>query len=269
MRSAAAIVLALALAAAGGPLFTADPAKQDLARGLEPPSRAHLFGTDVKGRDLLARVLEGARVSLAVGFAATAVSIAIGVAVGAAAGTCGGRIDAILMRTVDVLNGLPYIVFVVVLTVIFGRGLVNVFVAIGAVSWLTTARIVRQEVRALRRREFVEAARALGASPGRILVRHVIPHALGTVVVYAALTVPAAIRQEALLSFLGLGVEPPAASLGTLLREGLGALSPLRFDWWLLAIPAATLVTAVGALQALADGVRDRLDPRAARRGRG
>jgi oligopeptide transport system permease protein len=262
VRSAAALIAVIAVLSCAAPLFAPDPAAQDLARSLEPPSRAHLFGTDLKGRDLLARVLAGTRVSLAVGLAATAVAVVIGVAVGALAGYAGGRTDAALMGAVDVLNGLPFVVFVVVLTVVFGRGLANIFLAIGAVSWLGTARVVRQEVRGLVRREFVDAARALGAGHARILGRHLVPNVLGTVAVYAALTVPQAVRQEALLSFIGLGVEPPAASLGSLLRDGLGALSPLRVEWWLLAFPAAVLALAVFAMNELADAARDRLDPR-------
>lgn len=265
MRSAALTLFLLALASCLGPLLAPDPARQDLTRGLEPPSSAHIFGTDLKGRDLLARVLAGTRVSLAVGLAASAVSVAIGVALGALAGYAGGRTDALIMAAVDVLNGLPYVVFVVVLAIIFGRGLLNIFLAIGAVSWLGTARIVRADVRALVGREFVDAARALGAGHARILARHLVPNILGTVVVYAALTVPQAVRQEALLSFIGLGVEPPSASLGSLLRDGLAALSPLRVEWWLLAFPVAALVLAVWAMNALADSIRDRLDPRSAR----
>ncbi len=262
MRSGLLLLALVSLAAALGPALAPDPARQALERGLEPPSADHAFGTDLVGRDVLARVLAGTRLSLRIGLAATAVSIALGIAVGGAAGYFGGRTDAVLMAAVDVLYGLPFVAFVVVLVVVLGRGEANLFVAIGAVSWLTTARIVRAEVRSLRAREFVLAARALGAGHARILARHIVPNLLGTVIVYAALTVPLAIRQEALLSFLGLGVEPPAASLGSLLREGLGALSPGRVEWWLLAFPGALLVAVVFALNALADGLRDRLDPR-------
>jgi oligopeptide transport system permease protein len=252
----------LVLGAVLGPLLAADPDRQDLARALEPPGRERLFGTDATGRDLLARTLVGTRISLAIGLAATAVSLAIGLAWGGVAGYAGGRVEAVLMGIVDVLQGLPYVVFVAALVAVLGRGTTNLFVAIGAVGWLTTARIVRAEVKALKGREFVLAARALGASPSWILARHVIPNALGPVVVYAALTVPAAIRQEAFLSFLGLGVEPPTASLGTLLAEGVESLTPLGVDWWLLAFPGGVLVTAMLALNVLADALRDRLDPR-------
>ncbi|HVY61230.1 MAG TPA: ABC transporter permease [Planctomycetota bacterium] len=262
MRSGLAILAAIALASLLVGWLGPDPARQTLARSLEAPGREHAFGTDLVGRDLLARVLAGTRISLEIGVAATAVSVLLGIAVGALAGYFGGALDAVLMRAVDVLYGLPFVAFVVVLVLVFGRGVVNLFVAIGAVSWLTTARIVRAEVRSLRAREFVLAARALGASHARVIAVHILPNLLGTVVIYAALTVPIAIREEALLSFLGLGVEPPAASLGSLVREGLGVLSPGRFEWWLLAFPGAALVLVVAALNRLADGLRDRLDPR-------
>jgi oligopeptide transport system permease protein len=265
VRSAFAILLIISIAAALGPLVAQDPARQTRELSLEAPSRAHAFGTDDLGRDLLARVLSGTRISLAIGLAATAVSVVLGTAVGAVAGYFGGALDRLLMRGVDVLYGLPYIAFVVVLVVVLGRSIANVFIAIGAVSWLTTARIVRAEVRSLRTREFVLAARALGAGHARVIARHIVPNLLGTVVVYAAITVPLAIRQEALLSFLGLGVEPPTASLGSLLQEGLAVLSPGRVEWWLLAFPCAALVLIVFALNGLADGLRDRLDPRALR----
>jgi len=268
MRSAAATLVLVVLVAALGPFLSRDPDEQDLERKLEGPSRDRLLGTDATGRDLLARTLAGARVSLAVGLAATAVSVAVGVAVGAVAGYAGGRAERLLMGVVDVLQGLPYVVFVIVLVVAVGRGMLNLFLAIGAVSWLTTARIVRAEVKALRSREFVEAARALGAGPLRILARHIVPNVLGPVIVYAALTVPMAMRQEAFLSFLGLGVEPPQASLGTLLAEGIESLTPLRADWWLIAFPGVLLATTILALNTLADGLRDRLDPRAAGRAR-
>jgi oligopeptide transport system permease protein len=254
-----AVAGALAFAA---PIFGPDPAAQDLSCSLEPPSIGHIFGTDLAGRDLFARVLSGTRISLAIGLAATLVSVLFGVAVGSVAGYGGPRLDALLMRAVDVLYGLPYLVFVVVLGLVFGRGLLNLFFAIGAVSWLSTARIVRQEIHSLRRREFVEAARALGAGRARIFFRHLFPNVFGTLAVAAALSVPQAVRQEALLSFLGLGVEPPAASLGSLLRDGLGALTPGRFEWWLLVFPLAALIAIVAAMNALADAIRDRLDPR-------
>jgi oligopeptide transport system permease protein len=267
VRSAALVLAALALAALLGPLALPDPTLQSRGSGLLPPSAEHWAGTDALGRDLLARALAGTRISLGIGLAATLVSALLGVLVGAAAGWAGGRADALLMRLVDVLYGLPTVAFVAVLMVVLGRSSWNLFLAIGATSWLTTARIVRAEVRSLRAREFVLAARVLGASDLRIVATHVLPNLLGTVVVYAALTVPLAIRQEALLSFLGLGIEPPRASLGTLIREGLDVLMPGRVEWWLLAVPGAALVLLVFALNEGADALRDRLDPRAARAG--
>jgi oligopeptide transport system permease protein len=265
VRKALLVLVAIMAVAALAPWLAQDPAGQALERGFEAPSPAHAFGTDAVGRDVFARVLAGTRISLGIGLAATVVSVVLGMAVGAMAGYFGGRTDALLMAVVDVLYGLPFVAFVVVLVVILGRSAANLFLAIGAVSWLTTARIVRAEVRSLRAREFVLAARALGASHARVLTTHILPNLLGTAIVYAALTVPLAIRQEALLSFLGLGVEPPAASLGSLVREGLGALTPGAVEWWLLAFPGAMLVLVVGSLNALADALRDRLDPRARR----
>ncbi|GIW71805.1 MAG: hypothetical protein KatS3mg102_1347 [Planctomycetota bacterium] len=244
-------VLALLAALAGW--LVPEPDRQALEQSLVPPCLAHPAGTDLMGRDLLARTLHGLRLSLLIGLLASALAVAIGLVVGMLAGYAGGWLDALLMRTVDVLYGLPYIALVVVLMMVLGRGVANLLVALAAVGWLTTARIVRAEVRRLRAREFVEAARVLGAGPLRVLARHLAPNLLGIVLVYAALSVPAAIRQEALLSFLGLGVEPPQASLGSLLREGLGALSVLGAEWWLLAAPAGVLIALVGALNALAD----------------
>jgi len=267
VRSALGLLLSLVLAAALGPLALPDPAAQSREAGLLAPHAAHLAGTDLLGRDLLARTLEGTRISLGIGLAATLVSCLLGTAVGAAAGYYGGRLDALLMRTVDVLYGLPYVALVAVLVLVLGRSTWNLFLAIGAVSWLTTARIVRAEVLSLRSREFVLAARCLGASDLRIVLGHILPNLLGTIVVYAALTVPLAIRQEALLSFLGLGIEPPGASLGTLIREGLDVLSPGRAEWWLLAVPGVVLVLVVFALNEASDALRDRLDPRSARTG--
>ncbi len=258
-----------AAAAAAAPLVASAPADEArLERQLlSPGADGHPFGTDLLGRDLFARVLTGGRIALLVGLAATAVSLTIGVAWGAVAGFVGGRVDRALMRVVDVLYGLPYVVFVIVLVLVFGRGLANLFVAIGAVQWLSTARMVRAQVLQTKSLEFVESARALGAGPVRILVRHILPGLLGPAAVYAALTVPAAMRQEAFLSFLGLGVEPPAASLGTLLAEGVQALNPVRVDWWLIAFPAGALFLTIAALHVVADDLRDRLDPRAIGRG--
>jgi len=219
---------------------------------------AHWLGTDHLGRDLFVRTLHGMRISLLIALVATAISVLIGVAWGATAGYVGGRVDALMMRCVDVLYSLPYIFFVIVLTVLFGRSLVLLFVAIGAVGWLTMARIVRGQALALRRREFIEAAIATGASTPRILLRHVAPNVAGPVVVYASLMVPQMILYESFLSFLGLGVQEPLASLGSLVAEGASGMESAP---WMLIVPAAVLVTLLMCCNFLGDGLRDVFDP--------
>ncbi|MEY2907861.1 MAG: hypothetical protein RLZZ602_384, partial [Pseudomonadota bacterium] len=182
---------------------------QDLDLGATPPSAAHWLGTDVFGRDLLTQIMYGGRVSLAVGFIATAVALLIGVTWGAIAGYLGGRVDAVMMRIVDMLYALPFMIFIVLLMVIFGRNVLLLFLAIGAVEWLTMARIMRSQVQSLRQQEFVEAAISLGHSTGAIIRRHVVPNALGPIIVYTTLTIPSVMLLEAFLSFLGLGIQPP------------------------------------------------------------
>jgi len=236
-----------------------DPTLQHLALGAAPPSWAHLFGTDDLGRDLLARVLWGGRVSMLVGLVGTLVSLGVGVTWGAVAGYAGGAVDEAMMRCVDVLYALPYIFLVVLLRVFFERSLVMLFVALGLVQWLTMARIVRGQVLSLRQQAFVEAARALGAGGGRVVFRHLVPNTLGPVIVYATLTVPGVILQEAFLSFLGLGVQPPAASWGTLVADGAQVLA--IFPWMIL-FPALALSGTLLAFHFLGDGLRDALDPR-------
>jgi oligopeptide transport system permease protein len=232
--------------------------KTDLPAGATPPSRAHPFGTDELGRDLFTRVLYGARISFAVGLLATLVSLGIGVSYGAAAGYCGGRTDQVMMRVVDVLYGLPFMFFVILLMVLFGRNIFNLFIALGAVQWLTMARIVRGQVLSLRAREFVLAAQAVGATPLRLVARHLLPNALGPIVVYATLTVPAVMLEEAFLSFLGLGVQPPMASWGSLASEGAAAMEAYP---WLIVFPGLALTLTLLSLNFVGDGLRDALDP--------
>ena len=260
----AALLAAVAAACALGPLLLAvDPATTAPASRHLPPSAAHWFGTDALGRDLFARVLVGGRTSLLVGVAATAVSVAIGTLYGAASGYYGGRVDELLMRFVDFLYGVPYMFLVILVMLLFSdtaRGEpLPVFLALGLVQWLTMARIVRGQVLSLREREFVLAARAAGAGDLRILARHLLPNALGPVVVYATLTVPGVILLESFLSFLGLGV---SLSWGQLVAEGVAVVNPVRSFWWLLAFPSAFLAATLLALNFLGDALRDALDPR-------
>ena len=235
--------------------------RTDLRYGARPPSSAHLLGTDELGRDLLTRILYGARISFAVGILATLVSLTIGVTYGSVAGSSGGRLDHLMMRVVDILYGLPFMFFVIILMVIFGRNIFNLFVALGAVQWLTMARIVRAQVMSLKAREFVLSAQAIGASASRIVTRHLLPNALGPIVVYATLTVPAVMLEEAFLSFLGLGVQPPMASWGSLASEGAAAMETYP---WLILFPGLALTVTLLSLNFLGDGLRDALDPQVA-----
>ena len=237
----------------------ADPAAQDLALGATPPSPAHWFGTDELGRDLFSRVLHGGRISLLVGLVGTFVSLVVGVTWGAIAGYVGGRVDDVMMRVVDVLYALPYIFLVILLLVFFSKSLVMLFVALGLVQWLTMARIVRGQVLSLKQQTFVEAARGLGASGAAIVFRHLVPNTLGPVIVYTTLTVPAVILQEAFLSFLGLGVQPPDASWGTLVSDGARALALFP---WLVTFPGLAMSLTLLAFNFLGDGLRDALDPK-------
>lgn len=224
-----------------------------------PLTGGHLLGTDSLGRDLLARLLVGLRVSLAIGVVATAVSLVIGVAWGATAGFVGGRIDEIMMRFVDVLYSLPFVFFVILLTVTFGRNVILIFLAIGAVEWLTMSRIVRGQTLSLKSREFVESARTVGLSNGAIIVRHIVPNLLGPVVVYVTLTIPAVILAESFLSFLGMGVQEPLTSLGTLISQGAQDMEAAP---WLLIFPSATMVATLMAFNFIGDGLRDAIDPK-------
>lgn len=224
-----------------------------------PLTAGHLLGADSLGRDLLARLLTGLRVSLAIGFVATFVSLVIGVAWGAVAGFLGGVVDEVMMRVVDVLYSLPFIFFVILLMVTFGSNIILIFVAIGAVEWLTMSRIVRGQTLSLKHKEFVEAARAAGLSQGGIIARHIVPNLLGPVVVYVTLTIPAVILAESFLSFLGLGVQPPMASLGTLIANGA---MDMELAPWLLVFPSLTMVLTLMCFNFIGDGLRDAIDPK-------
>ena len=256
-----AILILMIVAAVAAPFIAPfDPEAQDLALGPIHPEADHLMGTDHEGRDMFSRTLHGARISFLVGIVATLVAVVIGVGWGATAGWVGGRTDQMMMRIVDLLYGLPYMFFVIILMVWFGRSLVNVFIGLGAVSWLTMSRIVRSQVLAIRQQDFVLAARVAGVAPWRIVTRHIVPNALGPIVVYATLTVPRVMLEEAFLSFLGLGVQPPAASWGSLIADGA---SLFREYPWLLGYPGICLTLTLLALNFVGDGLRDAFDPRA------
>lgn len=258
-----AVLAVVAVLVMAGPWFSPYAYDaQDTALGAVRPSVRHWLGTDPLGRDLLTRLLHGGRVSLGVGLAATAVSLLIGVVYGALSGYAGGRTDAVMMRLVDILYALPFTVFVIILMVFFGRNYLFLFIAIGAVEWLTTARIARGQTLSLRQREFVEAAVVMGFSRTRILLRHIIPNMLGPIIIYATLTVPRVMLLEAFLSFLGLGVQPPMSSWGLLIREGVETME--EYPWLLLA-PGLVFSLTLFALNAFGDGLRDALDPRIAR----
>lgn len=245
-----------------------------------PPSLRHWFGTDVHGRDVCSRVMYGAQISLLVGIVGAGVSLVIGVSWGATAGYLGGRVDDALMRIVDILYSLPSIIFVIVLittlegafknrlehtgsaTLANSARLLFLFVGLGAVSWLTMARIVRGQVLSLRSQPFVEASSVLGAGPIRILRRHIIPNIIGVVIVYLTLTVPAIVLYESFLSYLGLGIQPPMASWGSLMAEGAEQINPIRIYWWLILFPGGVLVSTLLALNFLGDGLRDAWDVR-------
>lgn len=268
------VIIVLGVICLVGPwLITKGYQEQDLHLGASPPSAEHWLGTDVLGRDMLARILYGGRISLAVGLCATFVSLTIGVVWGAVAGFFGGKLDAAMMRIVDILYALPFTIFVILLMVFsdaiakkYNLGatwnLLILFAAIGAVEWLTMARIVRGQIMSLRKQEFIEAAFSLGLRKRRIIFRHMIPNALGPVIVYTTLTIPAVMLLEAFLSFLGLGVQPPMSSWGSLIKEGADKMEEFP---WLLIFPGIVFSMTLFSLNFLGDGLRDALDVRASK----
>jgi oligopeptide transport system permease protein len=268
--AAASILGPILIVSLGGAAYDTVPADRTLVKSFAPftapdgsLSWSHPMGTDVLGRDILARVLIGGRISLMVGVISTLVSLVIGIAVGAVAGYVGGRVDEVIMRIVDVLYAVPYMMVVIVLLALFGSRsplgqLVLLFVALGAVSWLTMARIVRGQVMSLKHQEFILAARATGVSDAKIVVRHLVPNTLGPVIVYATLTVPSVMLLEAFLSFLGLGVQAPLASWGSLAADGVQNIAIFP---WQLVCPGITMALTLFSLNFLGDGLRDALDP--------
>jgi oligopeptide transport system permease protein len=235
---------------------------QNLDLGAVGPGAEHWLGTDTLGRDLFARILYGCRISLGVGLAATFVSLTIGVVYGAISGYSGGKTDMVMMRIVDIMYALPFTIFVILLMVFFGRDIYLLFIAIGAVEWLTMARIVRGQILTIKRMEYIEAARALGLKTNRIIFRHMIPNVLGPVIVYTTLTIPAVMLLEAFLSFLGLGVQPPMSSLGVLIKEGSEKMEEFP---WMLVYPGLVFSMTLFSLNFLGDGLRDALDVRASK----
>ena len=280
MASALAILALLGLAAVAGPGFTGYDGNATSALQLAPPSAAHWCGTDLHGRDLLTRLLLGARISFLVGLVGAFVSLVIGVAYGMVAGYAGGKTDNAMMRVVDTLYALPSLIFVIILIAVFAEplaallsrlGIGNVkeqahllllFAGLGCVEWLTMARVVRGQVLVLRELAFVQASRTLGQTTVRILVRHLLPNLTGVILVYLTLSIPAVILQESFLSFLGLGVQAPASSLGSLMADGAQVINPMRVSWWLLVFPGLFMALTLLSLNFLGDGLRDALDPR-------
>lgn len=277
---AGGILFLLAGLAFVGPFFFPPGAGDPGALQFAPPSASHWFGTDLNGRDVFYRVLIGLRISFVVGLAGAAVSLLIGTTYGLVAGFAGGRVDAFLMRVVDILYSVPRLIFILILInalnerlqdwaaalgwewlVMYSR-IVILIVALGLIEWLTMARIVRGQVLTLKERDFVTAARALGQRPWRILWKHLLPNLAGVIIIYLTLTIPAVIIDESFLSFLGLGVEAPLSSLGSLLADGAAALNPVRSYWWLLVFPATVMVLLLLALNFLGDSLRDAMDAR-------
>ncbi len=236
--------------------------EQDLLNTFSPPDSHHWMGTDQLGRDLLVRIMTGGRISITVGLVATFVALTIGVTYGAVAGFFGGKIDTVMMRVVDILYALPFTIFVILLMVFFGRNIFLLFFAIGAVEWLTMARIVRGQIMSIKKMEYIEAARSLGLGRRRIIFRHMIPNILGPIIVYTTLTIPAVMLLEAFLSFLGLGVQPPMSSWGVLIKDGAEKMEEF---WWLLVFPGTLFSLTLFSLNFLGDGLRDALDVRSSK----
>jgi len=260
--AALALLLLIVLACFVGPLLLTNNAIDSdwSAISLAPTAQgAHWFGTDELGRDLLVRSLEGGRVSLEVGLLGTLVSGLIGVAYGAVAGYAGGRIDAVLMRVVDMMYAIPYMLIAILMMTLFGRAFYLVVLTISAFSWLDMARVVRGQTLTLRTREFVDAARATGVKPLTIVARHIVPNLLGVVVVYASVTVPSIVLTESVLSFLGLGVQEPMTSWGVLIEDGAQKLEAMP---WLLLCPATMLCVTLYCVSFVGDGLRDAFDPK-------
>lgn len=228
----------------------------------QPISTRYLFGTDSHGRDLMARIMQGGRISLGVGFLATLISLAIGTLYGSISGYVGGRLDALMMRCVEILYALPFTIFVILLMVLFGRSIIMIFIAIGAVEWLTMARITRNQIMQLKQQEFALAAKAIGVSTPVIIWRHMIPNLIGPIVVYSTLSIPAIMILESILSFLGLGVQPPNASWGSLISDGAQKMTAYP---WLLMVPASFFSLSLFAMNFLGDGLRDALDVKSAK----
>ena len=274
------ILIFVALAAAIGPELFPESYREPGPQQYSPPTWQHPFGTDLNGRDVFYRVLLGARISLVVGLAGAAVSLFLGTAYGLIAGYAGGKVDNLMMRLVDIIYSVPRLIFILIFINAFDghvrdfasrmdwqwlvsySRIVILIITLGLIEWLTMARIVRGQVLALKERSFIQAARVLGQSHAKIITRHLLPNILPIVIVYLTLTVPAVILDESFLSFLGLGIQPPQASWGSLLSEGAASINPLKVYWWLLLFPAATMSATLLALNYLGDRLRDSLDPR-------
>lgn len=275
-----AVVVSIALASLIGPFLLPESYASPSALSFAPPGSAHLLGTDLNGRDLLYQILTGGRISLLVGLCGALLSLFIGTTYGLVAGYAGGRVDNVMMRIVDILYSVPRLIFILICISAFNTRfqkflvginldeivpysrIIILIIALGAIEWLTLARIVRGQTLALKSRQFVSAAVALGQSHTAILFRHLLPNLLGVILIYLTLTIPAVIIDESFLSFLGLGIQAPQSSWGSLLAEGAGALNPLQIRWWLVVFPAVTMAVTLLALNFLGDTLRDTLDPK-------